>query len=204
MKSNFNTTKKYLIGIDEAGRGPLAGPLVVAGVFARSLKRTLNFFRGIRDSKQLSEKKREEWYVKITKHPELQWATACIAPKVIDTINIAKAANLGARRVFCKLVGGKKENVYALLDGSLYLPDDIVQETIIRGDETIPLIAAASIIAKVTRDRIMIGLHKKISQYAFDLHKGYGTHMHRELIRIYGISPLHRVTFCKKIIPSQN
>lgn len=196
---------KYLIGIDEAGRGPLAGPLVVAGVRLRTPATTSNakfkikneklrnIFNGIKDSKKLSAKRREEWFKILTGDPCVKWAVAKISPKVIDKINIAKSANLGAKRVFQKLSGGK--SCYALLDGSLYLPKHINYKTIIKGDEKIPIISAASIIAKVTRDRIMARLHKKYPLYGFDAHKGYGTKFHYGAIKKLGLLNIHRRSF---------
>ena len=200
-KSRFNLdalnyyATKYIIGIDEAGRGPLAGPLVVAGVKINLKFRTESqkLFNGIKDSKKLSEKKREEWFQIIANNPRIEWAVAKISPKVIDKINIARAANLGAMMVFNRLSGGK--NCYALLDGSLYLPKNIPQKTIIKGDEKIPAISAASVIAKVSRDRIMRRLHKKYPKYRFDLHKGYGTKMHYKAIKRFGLMDIHRMSF---------
>lgn len=185
----------YIVGIDEAGRGPLAGPLVVGGIrinlkFKIQTKKLLN---GIKDSKKLSVKKREEWFKILTGDPRVKWAVAKISPGVIDKINIARAANLGAKLVFKKLSHGK--NCHALLDGSLYLPKAIAQKTIIKGDEKIPIISAASIIAKVTRDRIMARLHKKYPQYGFETHKGYGTKSHYEKIKKFGSSSIHRRSF---------
>src|SRR3990167_3679950 len=170
--------RKAIVGIDEAGRGPLAGPVVVAGGKIRSAKTAKRLFAGIRDSKKLSAKKREEWFSVLASRPEIEYAVARVWPAVIDRMNISRAANLAARRAHWKLSRGRG-GIYALLDGGLYLPDSILQETIIKGDEKIPLIAAASIIAKVTRDRIMVRLHRKYPEYRFDLHKGYGTELHR-------------------------
>lgn len=211
------STEKFLIGIDEAGRGPLAGPVVVAGIkIATRNKRpawpagrqATRIFAGIRDSKKLTPKKREEWYKFLTGHPKIEWAVARIWPKTIDRINIARAANLGVLRVYKKLsnVASRQssKNKYftvrarrerTLLDGSLYLPAHIPHETIVRGDEKIPVIAAASIIAKVTRDRIMRRLHKKYPEYHFDIHKGYATLMHRTTLARHGYSVVHRRSF---------
>ncbi len=209
-----NTTQ-YIIGIDEAGRGPLAGPVVVAGVriAARNRRQAAGIFAGIRDSKKLSVKNREEWYAFLTMHSEIEWAVARVSPAVIDRINIRNAALLGARRVYAKLIpayagislagqGARGADISAprarvLLDGGLFLPHSagIKQETIIKGDEKVPLIAAASIIAKVTRDRLMMRLHKKYPQYGFDRHKGYGTVLHREMIRQHGRCDTHRASF---------
>ena len=194
---------KWIIGIDEAGRGPLAGPMVVAGVKSEISARggsavggksqKSKFWRNIRDSKKLTAKQREKWFEFLTGHSRIKWATAKVYPKTIDRINIARAANLGARRVYDKLVGGEIHT--ALLDGSLYLPKSAPHRTIIKGDEKIPVIAAASIIAKVTRDRIMRRLHKKYPQYGFDIHKGYGTKFHRAMIKKFGKSNIHRISF---------
>ena len=226
VRSGERRPVPYLIGIDEAGRGPLAGPIVVAGVLVpRRIARGL--FKGIRDSKKLSAKQREEWFFRLTNVPELAWATAAVWPKVIDRINIARAADRGAWRVCQKfhlslsaisphsLSSGSSpfKNMQVrsdrfllaclshheiLLDGGLKLPTRIPHRAIIKGDEKIPVIAAASIIAKVTRDRIMVRLHKKHPLYRFDLHKGYGTELHRGVIAAVGISPLHRKTFCTR------
>lgn len=189
-------TLKFVIGIDEAGRGPLAGPLVVGGIRVESEimnKELAGFLKGIRDSKQLTEKQREEWYKKITSSPEIQWAAIKISPAMIDKINIYQAAQLGARKVYRKLAG--EDPCHALLDGSLYLPKYVSQETIIKGDEKVSVIAAASIIAKVTRDRIMLALHKKYPQYGFGFHKGYATSYHAKKIEQFGKSEIHRKSF---------
>lgn len=197
---------RYFVGIDEAGRGPLAGPVTVAGVMI-SERVALKIFSGIRDSKKLSAKQRELWYRLIIADPRIEWAVASIWPKVIDRINIAQAANRGARRVFLNLcaelssvqrLAQKITAPLTFLDAGLVLPSHILHEVIVKGDEKIPAIAAASIIAKVTRDRIMRRLHKKYPQYRFDLHKGYGTKLHRELIQKFGLAPVHRITFAKK------
>lgn len=181
------------MGIDEAGRGPLAGPVVVAGVKIKNSFAASYFLHGIRDSKQLSPHRREEWYHLLTRDSRISWAVARVSAHQIDTINIARAACLGALQVYTKLWQGV--SCHVLLDGSLYLPCEISQETIIKGDEKIPLISAASIIAKVTRDRIMVRLHKQFPAYRFDLHKGYGTRMHKALLRQYGPTRHHRKTF---------
>lgn len=183
----------FIIGIDEAGRGPLAGPVVVAGIKLKVKDKKLKIFLGIRDSKKLSPKQREEWFAKITSHPKIEWAVARVWPKTIDRINIARATNLAAGRVYKKLAGA--ETCPAVLDGSLYLSKYIPHKTIIRGDEKVPIISAASIIAKVTRDRVMLRLHKKYPRYRFDVHKGYGTKLHRRMIKKFGRSEVHRNSF---------
>lgn len=188
---------RYIIGIDEAGRGPLAGPVVVAGIRSKTKYQKSRFWKGIRDSKKLTAKKREEWFGLLTTHPEIEWAAASIWPKTIDRINIARAANLGARRVCVKLIlgGGKLGLARILLDGGLKLPPRIPHEVIIKGDEKVPVISAASIIAKVVRDRTMLRLHRKYPQYRFDAHKGYGTKVHRVLLAEFGFSEVHRRSF---------
>lgn len=181
------------MGIDEAGRGPLAGPLVVAGIKIEPRIMNHDLWNGIKDSKKLTRRKREGWYQILTNHPKIEWAVAKIGPKVIDRINIARAANLGARRVYTKLAGDNLP--FALLDGSLYLSEATPHKTIIKGDERVPVIAAASIIAKVTRDCIMSRLHKKYPQYGFDVHQGYGTKLHRAMIHKIGRCRIHRHSF---------
>jgi len=192
----FLPRARHIIGIDEAGCGPLAGPVVVAGVRMTVKRNTQDaaLLTGIKDSKKLTARQREKWYGFLTTHPGITWAAARVWPRVIDRINIRQAARLGARRIAKKL-GAYDGAIYVVLDGGLVLPAHILHETIIKGDERVPIIAAASIIAKVTRDRIMLRLHKKYPEYRFDLHKGYGTRLHRELIRAFGRSPVHRVSF---------
>lgn len=196
-KLRHGAQAEFVIGIDEAGRGPLAGPVVVGGIKCR--KGAQEFFKGIKDSKKLTPKRREEWFLKLTNHPDVEWAVIRVWPRVIDRINIYQATLLGARRVCAKLsFGGKKLSLahyHVLLDGSLYLPKNIPQKTIIKGDEKIPVISAASIIAKVIRDRLMIRLHKKYPQYRFDLHKGYPTKMHKVFLAQFGVSEMHRKSF---------
>lgn len=200
--------KKFLIGIDEAGRGPLAGPVVVAGIRLATcdMRHATRFLRNIKDSKKLTAKQREEWYNFLTSHPKIKWATAIVSHRTIDQINIAQATNLGAFRVYKKLNNvtsrfHSKNNIvracreHTLLDGGLKLPPHISHESIIKGDEKIPAISAASIIAKVTRDRIMMRLHKKYPKYGFDIHKGYGTEFHRKRIKKFGRCDIHRVSF---------
>ena len=156
----------------------------------------------MRDSKKLSVKQREKWFSYLTSHPKIEWAAARVSTGVIDRINIAQAANLGAVRA-CTRLCTKLSLVQApliLLDGGLKLPMHIAHRAIIKGDEKIPAIAAASIIAKVTRDRIMLRLHKKYPEYRFDFHKGYGTKLHVEKMRQFGRCATHRQSFAKNIL----
>ena len=206
---------KYIIGIDEVGRGPLAGPVVVAALAVPTKLRIKNAelrknFKSakLRDSKKLSLKQREIWFEYVKKHPKIFYAIASVSPKVIDKINISNAANLAATRAFQKLVNtyaiasvltkNNNVNVKIFLDGGLYLNKKyprLSASTIIKGDEKIPVISFASIVAKVTRDRMMRKLHKKYPQYGFDKHKGYGTKKHFKAIRKHGLSPIHRKSF---------
>lgn len=189
----IESTKFFLIGIDEAGRGPLAGPVVVAGVKLKVKSLKLKVLKGIRDSKKLTSGQREAWFKILTSHPEVEWAVTRVYPRVIDRMNISEAANLGANRVCAKL--SLAQNGYALLDGGLRISTGLPHGIFIKGDEKFPIIAAASIIAKVTRDRIMRRLHKKYPQYRFDLHKGYPTRVHKMLLVKFGRSEVHRKTF---------
>jgi len=188
----------------------LAGPVVVGGIKLKIKYQKSKFrkmFVNIRDSKKLTPRQREKWFRFLTTHPAIDWAFAKVWPKVIDRINIAKASNLGARRVYKKLNNvtsrfhSKNNNIvracreHTLLDGGLYLSPKIPHKTIIKGDEKVPMIAAASIIAKVIRDRTMLRLHKKYPQYRFDVHKGYGTKLHKDLIKKFGFSEVHRKSF---------
>ncbi|MDD5032522.1 MAG: ribonuclease HII [Candidatus Pacebacteria bacterium] len=190
--------KHIVIAIDEAGRGPLAGPISVAAVAANQNEkfkaRNAKLLKGIKDSKKLSEKQREEWLKKIKKNFEYQ--AAMVGQKTIDKIGISRATKLAVGRILNRF--NKKPDI-VLLDGSLFAPKIYNQKTIIKGDEKIPLISAASIIAKVRRDRKMVRLHKEYPQYHFDVHKGYGTKLHYKMLKKYGISPLHRRSFLKKL-----
>lgn len=210
--------KKWIIGIDEVGRGPLAGPITVAAVAAtvaineiesrKNLTRfDLGILKNIKNSKKLSPLKREEWNEKIRK--KFIYAIASVGPSVIDRIGISRAAKRAVARCLRKLQiqsNNKRtlKNACAfwkiVLDGGLYAPKAYpYQETIIKGDERHPLIAAASIVAKVHRDAYMRRLHKNFSIYRFDTHKGYGTAFHRAVLKTHGLSSVHRSSFCANI-----
>ena len=191
--------KRYLVGIDEAGRGPLAGPVSVAAVV--SIRRG-GFNNKIRDSKKLSEPKREEWFKWLKekqKKGELKFAVSLVGEKIIDEQGIVPAVRIGIKRCLNRLKLNPAQ-CRVLLDGSLKAPKIYQdQETIIRGDETVSIIALASIAAKVTRDRKMVRLSKRFPNYQFSIHKGYGTRAHYAALRRHGLSPLHRRSFCKGI-----
>lgn len=188
---------RYIVGIDEAGRGPLAGPVAVGAVKVNNLKKFNKLVRGIKDSKKLSEQKREEWFgraKKSKKNQELDFAVALISEKIIDKHGIAYAIRLGIKKCLIKLKVSKNSKIF--LDGGIKAPENFFhQTTIIKGDEKVPIISLASICAKVTRDRFMIQLSKKYPKYNFHIHKGYGTLMHRQLIKKHGPSPAHRKSF---------
>lgn len=199
--------EKLIVGVDEAGRGPLAGPVAV-GVFAYAKHPVFNikevFFdeRGIRDSKKMTEKKREEVFKKIKeleREGKVKWKVVMIDSKIIDKIGISKSVNLAINRAFSKL-NLNPNNTEVRLDGLLKAPNEYKnQKTIIKGDEKESVIALASVCAKVSRDQLMVRLAKKYPKYGLEIHKGYGTKLHREMIKKYGISVIHRSTFCKKL-----
>ena len=185
---------RFIAGIDEAGRGPLAGPVVAAAVVFEPGK----LIEGVRDSKQLSEKKREALYQVIVNEC-LAYGIGIVSPEEIDRINIRNATFKAMR----KALGAMKQVPdFLLIDGE-ELPDSLYpQEAIVGGDDKSFTIAAASILAKVTRDRLMREYHLQYPQYHFDRHKGYGTQLHREMILKYGPSPIHRKSFLKKLLGS--
>lgn len=203
---------RYIIGIDEVGRGALAGPVTVAAVaimvnpkpiFARG-KSPEGLIRDpkprlkLRDSKKLTPRQRETWFGYIKTHPGIFYTTAGVSPKIIDKINISNAANLAATRALDKLTKNlklKAESCKIFLDGGLYLLKSLNSRTIIKGDEKVPAIMLASIVAKVSRDRLMKKLHGKRPQYDFINNVGYGTKKHLRTIKKYGRLPIHRKSF---------
>lgn len=195
-----------MIGVDEAGRGPLAGSITaaVAAIDSSFKIRVSRLLQGIKDSKKLSFRQREKWIRRLKTEPRLVTTHASIGPRTIDRIGITRAAKLAVGRCLKKIEKKcfKQAPSYKiLLDGSLYAPRTYQnQATIIKGDEKIPLIAAASIVAKVARDQKMVRLSKKYPQYRFDIHKGYGTSLHRRLIKKHGLSRVHRRSFCTRIV----
>ena len=175
-------------GVDEAGRGPLAGPVFAAAVILPSKYR----LDGLDDSKKLSPSKRERLY-KIIKDQALGFAVSYVGEKQIDNINILNAALLAMKKALSKL---KIKPKYVLVDGNKNIPGiDIGQSCVIGGDAVSASIAAASILAKVERDRYMLRLHKKFPAYGFDSHKGYGTKAHIKAIKMIGPCSSHRMTF---------
>lgn len=176
-----------LCGIDEAGRGPLAGPVVAAAiVFADDV-----YIEGVYDSKRLTHKKREELF-EVIKDSSLCYGVGMVDSKEIDGMNILEATRLAMNKAVSKLIV-KPELILA--DGNFYSHTKHEVQNIIRGDSTSFSVAAASIIAKVTRDRIMKDFERKYPHYSFSEHKGYGTKKHIEEIRQFGFSEIHRRSF---------
>ncbi len=190
--------QQYIIGVDEVGRGPLAGPLMVcAAAIPKGMR--LNFLPNgvkINDSKKLTAKSREAWAKKL-KGREIVFAISSVSPNTIDKINISRAANLAVRRSVEKLSaknGIPIEHSVIFLDGGLHFPGG---RTVIKADQKIKAVMAASILAKVRRDKYMKKLSVKYPVYGFERHVGYGTRAHIAAIKKHGLSPVHRKTFCR-------
>ena len=184
---------KKICGIDEAGRGPLAGPVVVAA----AIMPEDSFIEGVNDSKKVSEKKREKLYDEITSSA-IAWGVGIIEPQEIDDINILNATKKGLTKALKELVEKPDIILVDALTGIDTL--GIPYQSIIKGDAKSYSIAAASIIAKVTRDRIMRQWDEIYPEYGFEKHKGYGTKAHIEVIKNDGICPIHRKSFVKNFI----
>ena len=183
---------QYICGIDEVGRGPFAGPVVAGAVILPKDDPILY----LNDSKKLSEKKREALYDDIIEGAVAK-GICVVSPSIIDEINILQATFLAMRRAVEAL---DVPADFALVDGNRIQGLDIPAETVIGGDGKVLSIAAASILAKVTRDRYMREMAQTYPEYGFEKHKGYGTKAHYAAIEQYGICPLHRRTFLKKIL----
>ena len=189
----------YIVGVDEAGRGPLAGPVSVGvAVVPKGFK--WNIIQGVNDSKKLSEKKRVEIFEiakVLKKENKINYAVSLVGASVIDRIGISKAVALGISRSLKRLELNPLK-VEVLLDGLLHAPSEYRnQKTIIKGDSKEKVIGLASILAKVTRDKHMIRVASTYNKYDFHIHKGYGTKSHRTKIAKYGLSKIHRKSFCK-------
>lgn len=183
---------KYICGVDEAGRGPLCGPVVAAAVI---LKKG-DIIEGVNDSKKLSEKKREKLYEDIMAQA-ISVGIGISDVDVIEEINILNAT----KKAMCEAISNLEiKPEYALIDGNQGIDIDIAYDTVVKGDSKSESIAAASIIAKVTRDRLLREYDKKYPEYGFAKHKGYGTKAHIEAIQKYGLLPVHRPSFCSKFV----
>lgn len=230
MYPDFSEEKKlwrqgyeFVVGLDESGRGPLAGPVVAAAVCVKNIKRearnsrqyqNYNFKNAkfvfnsdimisnllIKDSKQLSKRKRQELFEILTKHRVIGWGIGVVSENMIDKINILEATRLAMKKAVENLrftvTGLRFESEFLLIDGNFRLNNiKIPQKSIIKGDQKVFSIAAAGIVAKVARDRMMERFHKKYPEYGFDSHKGYGTKLHIKNLQSLGPCKIHRKTF---------
>ena len=189
--SIYDEGYELICGVDEAGRGPLAGPVCAAAVI---LPRGL-VIPGVNDSKKLTEKKREALY-NIIKSEAISYGIAFADVDEIETLNILKAAMLAMNRAIEML---SPQPQLALIDGNRNKEIAVNSRCIVGGDGKCADIAAASILAKVTRDRYMLEMAQKYPEYGFDAHKGYGTKAHYAALREYGPSPIHRMSFLRKL-----
>jgi ribonuclease HII len=178
----------YIAGIDEAGRGPLAGPVGAAAVILPAKFR----HKVLRDSKQLTALQRERIFEELLAHSEILWAVTALTHEDVDTLNILKATHEAMRLSVAKLT---VQPDHVLIDGLPVQPFPIDQTALVGGDALSFSIAAASVIAKVTRDRMMLDFDRQFPEYGFAQHKGYGTPQHLARLRQHGPSPIHRRTF---------
>lgn len=183
---------EYIAGVDEAGRGPLAGPVYAAAAILKPGAR----IDGINDSKKLSEKKREELFDVIIEN-SVAYAVYSVDEKTIDEVNILNATHMAMNGAVNSL---SVRPDFVLIDGNSIKNMTLPHETIVKGDAKSISIAAASILAKVSRDRYIIQMAEKYPEYGFEKHKGYGTKAHTEAILKYGPCEIHRKTFLKKLL----
>lgn len=187
----FDFTVAYanelVCGVDEAGRGPLAGPVFAAAVILNPARP----IDGLRDSKKLSEARRDQLAVEI-KHHALAWSIAQCSEEEIDQLNILQASMLAMRRA---IEGLTMQPTLALIDGNRCPVMPVRSEAIIKGDDKVQSISAASILAKTARDLALHALHQQYPVYAFDRHKGYPTVLHLERLQMHGVSPVHRKSY---------
>jgi len=207
---NLQTEKYYwkkgyktIVGLDEVGIGPLCGPVTTAAVIINSKfqikdKNFKEILKNARDSKKLSEKQREKIFKLIQKCPDIKFTISSVGPKTIDKINISEATKKAMRNCLNKILPKRNlKKTLILIDGNRILDKNlkISQKAIIKGDNKIFSIALASIIAKVTRDRKMEKLSLQYPEYYFHQHKGYGTKLHKKLIKKYGPCKIHRKSY---------
>ena len=189
---------RFSIGIDEAGRGPLAGPVAVGIIIAPKNFDITKAFPGVADSKKLSKKKREEIFAllkqKCKRMSSLRYIVVFASAKIIDKKGISYAVRHTIYKGI-RILAPDPTECHVVLDGLLKAPPEYSQQTIIRGDASEPIISLASIAAKVTRDRLLCRLAKQYPQWGFETHKGYGTPAHYAAIQKHGLSPIHRKTF---------
>ena len=191
-------SQEFILGVDEAGRGPLAGPVAVGVVAVPLGFDILREFPGVKDSKLLSGQKRELIFEAVQKRiaagdlfVRVRFSSNSYIDRVGITRAVRKAVWSGVREL------GAPETSVVLLDGFLRAPKQYTQRTIIKGDLRVPVIALASIMAKVTRDRMMEDFSAEYPEYGFEQHKGYGTLSHMRAIKRYGLTGIHRRTYCK-------
>ncbi len=222
---NFNEEKKLwrrgyklVVGLDEAGRGPLAGPVIACAITVRQIPNSKFQALKLRDSKQLTEKQREKFYKILTRNSDIEWGVGIVSEKIIDKINILEATKLAMKKAVknlekkinlkknikkqsCQILRDrvksdmKKSAEFLIVDGKMNLNITLPQKSIIKADKKVFSCAAASIIAKVTRDRIMKKYDKKYPQYGFKKHKGYPTRAHFAVLQRLGPCPIHRKSF---------
>ncbi|MBU6320997.1 MAG: ribonuclease HII [Patescibacteria group bacterium] len=189
----------WIIGVDEAGRGPLAGPVAVGVVRVAEGFDVAREFLGVKDSKQLSEPAREKLFALLearAKQGDLAYRVCLGGHAQIDQLGITSASRHALARGIRALTSTmQKSDFYIQLDGGLYAPKEFSQETIIRGDDLVPLISLASIAAKVTRDRLMTRMAAQYPAYGFERHKGYPTRAHYEALRRWGPCAIHRRSY---------
>ena len=191
---------RFLIGVDEAGRAPLAGPVSVGAVIVPEGFDVQRAFPGVKDSKLLTPRKREEIYGEAaarSRAGELRFCVRFSEHAYIDDYGITRAVRRAVQRCVSALAPSP-EGVRVYLDGLLYAPSKYEQETVVHGDALVPLISLASVVAKVRRDRLMAKFAARFPNYGFEVHKGYPTKFHREAIRRYGLCEIHRVTYSRK------
>ena len=188
--SLYSEGYKMICGVDEAGRGPLAGPVCAAAVI---LPKGLEL-PGLNDSKKLTDKKRRELFP-IIKEQAIAYGIGLASHEEIDEINILQATYLAMERAIAQLEGKAD---FALIDGNRAKDFGLPVRTVVKGDSLSASIAAASVLAKVTRDDIMLEMATKYPNYGFEVHKGYGTKAHYEALRAHGHSEIHRLSFLKK------
>lgn len=203
MKKNLNL--KYKIGIDEVGRGPIAGPVCVCAFLVREKhlynKLTKNKLPKLKDSKKLSKKQREKWFEFLKNQKKegiCDFRVSFVSPEMIDRFGISKCIQKAIDESLEKLTSENQLDFSfkIFLDGGLSAKKEFVyQETIIRGDELYPVISLASIVAKVSRDKVMETFAKKYPEYGFDKNAGYGTKAHYEAIKKSGLTPIHRKSY---------
>ncbi len=189
---------RYVIGIDEVGMACLAGPVYVCAVLF-----TENFFKklhknlqGLRDSKQLLPRQREKFYDELIKEQGIRYWLASCSPKTIDRINIYQAARSAMRKAIKKLTTSNRLKTMVLVDGKSKIEGlNLPQMAIVKGDRKVFAIACASIIAKVTRDRLMVRLAKRYPHYGLEQHKGYPTKLHKAMLAAHGVCEIHRKSF---------